>query len=49
MKCFVDGNMLAVVKDGFVDLQESSAIFIPIKKQIKEIHKTIDPLEGREK
>ena len=29
MKTFIDGDQMCVVKDDFVDLQESPAVFIP--------------------
>ena len=46
MKCFIDGNQLCIVRDDFINLQESSAVFIKIsKKKIKEI----EALEKEEK
>jgi len=30
MKCFIDGNKLCIVRNDFVDLQESEAVFMPI-------------------
>ena len=40
MKCFIDGNQLCVVKDDFVNLQESPAFFIElIEEQIEKINK----------
>ncbi len=30
LKCFVDGNQLTIVKDDFVNLQESPAVFIKL-------------------
>lgn len=32
MKCFMDGTKLCIVNDDFINLQESTAIFIPISK-----------------
>jgi predicted O-methyltransferase YrrM len=39
MKCFIDGDCLCVVKDDFVNLQESKdVVFIDLtKRQIKQI------------
>ena len=34
MKCFVDGDQVCVVRDDFVDLQESPAVFIPLESQL---------------
>jgi len=33
MKHFVDGNMLCIVKDDFENLQESNAVFLPLKSE----------------
>ena len=32
LKCFLDGNALCVVKEGFTNLQESDAIFLELNK-----------------
>jgi len=38
LKCFIDGNELAVVRDDFVNLQSDPAVFIRLKKiSIKNI------------
>ena len=40
MKCFIDGNALCIVKDEFVNLQESDAVFIELDfPKILEINK----------
>ena len=33
MKCFIDGNQLCIVNDDFINLQESTAIFISISER----------------
>ena len=30
MKAFVDGDAICIVKENFVDLQESEAVFVPV-------------------
>jgi len=43
MKCFIDGDQLCIVRDDFVNLQESFALFIPVTEaQRKEIKKLED-------
>ena len=38
VKCFIDGNALCIVNDDFINLQESSAVFIDLnEKEIKLI------------
>lgn len=41
MKCFIDGNALCIVKDDFVNLQESESCFIELSEgdivKIKEL------------
>lgn len=44
MKYFVDGNKLVITKDSFINLQESSAVFIPLDHEIaKDVikHKSV--------
>lgn len=38
MKCFRDGNQLCVVRDDFVNLEESPVVFVPLtSEQMAEI------------
>ena len=32
IECFIDGDHLTVVRDDFVNLQESPAVFVPLDK-----------------
>lgn len=34
LKCFIYGNQLCVVREDFINLQESPALFIPLKKHM---------------
>ena len=38
MKCFVDGDQICIVRDDFVDLQESPAFFIPLDSLFQGEH-----------
>ena len=38
LKCFLDGNALCIIRDDFINLQESECLFITLtEKQIGEI------------
>jgi hypothetical protein len=40
LNCYLDGNALCIVKDNFVDLQESECMFIELNnKQLREFEK----------
>jgi len=41
MKCFIDGNCLCVVRDDFINLQESEAQFIELKPKTLQIIKLL--------
>ena len=34
LKCFIDGNALCIVRNDFIDLQESEAIFVDLTHKI---------------
>ena len=36
MKCFIDGDQLCIVRDDFINLQESTAVFIELQPEIKK-------------
>ena len=50
MKCFIDGNQLCLVKDDFINLQESPIIFVEITgtndDTLKMITNDICKMEG---
>jgi len=37
MKWMIDGNMLCIVEDGFINLQESDAVFIPLELKAAKV------------
>lgn len=38
LRCFLDGNCLCIVKKGFINLQESDAVFIELSdKEIESV------------
>jgi len=40
LNCYLDGDSLCIIKNNFINLQESEAVFIkPTKKQLREIIK----------
>ena len=40
LNCYLDGNALCIVKNDFINLQESPAMFIELSpKQIKQFNK----------
>lgn len=50
LKCFLDGNALCIVKDDFVNLQESDAMFVELTQaQIETIKKLMNKIDPERK
>ena len=45
MKAFIDGDQLMIVRDGFVDLQTSKAVFIPLHKEIIKMLQELEAMD----
>jgi len=45
MKAFIDGNELVIVRDRFVDLQASKAVFIPLHAEIIKLIKELESMD----
>ena len=42
LRCFLDGNSLCIVKEDFVDIQESEAFFIELTPEVLEDFKDFE-------
>lgn len=49
LACFVDGDQLAIVRDDFIDLQQSPAYFVPCTRELSNgyITQANAPVESR--